>query len=106
MLGPPLLSSPFRIMLLESLCRNDSDIEFERVRNCLRDCWWASVRARRSELRCRERSSAEGGSPKIKNLMKKKIKRAIESWPRRKPCVKERLSVLVGGCSGLQEAVR
>ena len=91
MLGPPLVSSPFRIMLLESLWRSDSDIEFERVRNCLIDCWWASVRARRSELRCSERSSAEGGYPKMKNFMKKKMSRAIESCPRRKPCVNERL---------------
>lgn len=85
MLGPPLLSSPFRMMLLESLCRSESDIELERVRNCLRDCWWARVRARRSELRCSDRSSAEGGSPNMKNLIKKKIRRAIESCPSRKP---------------------
>jgi hypothetical protein len=97
MLGPPLLSSPFRIMLLESLWRSDSDIEFERVRSCLIDCWWASVRARRSELRCSERSSAEGGSPKMKNFMKKKMRRAIESCPSRKPCVKERLRGVSGG---------
>lgn len=79
MLGSPLVSSPFRIMLRESLWRNDSDIEFERVRNCLIDCWWANVRARRSELRCNERSSADGGSPKMKNLMKANISRTIES---------------------------
>lgn len=91
MLGPPLLSSPLRMMLLESLCRSESEMELERVRNCLSDCWWASVRARRSELRCSERSSAEGGSPNMKNLMKKKINSAIESCPRRKPCVNERL---------------
>jgi hypothetical protein len=96
MLGPPLLSSPFRIMLLESLWRSDSDIEFERVRSCLSDCWWASVRARRSELRCNERSSAEGGSPKMKNLIKKKIRSAMESCPRRKPCVNERLARVSG----------
>jgi hypothetical protein len=29
----------------------------------------------------------------MKNFMKKKIRRAMESWPRRKPCVKERLRV-------------
>jgi hypothetical protein len=28
--------------------------------------------------------------------MKKKIRRAMESWPRRKPCVKERLWVVSG----------
>jgi hypothetical protein len=32
----------------------------------------------------------------MKNFMKKKIRRAMESWPRRKPCVKERLWVLAG----------
>lgn len=32
----------------------------------------------------------------MKNLMKQKIMRAIESWPRRKPCVKESLRGLVG----------
>jgi hypothetical protein len=96
MLGPPLVSSPLRMMLLLSLCRRESDIEFERVRSCFSDCWCASVRARRREFKCSERSSAEGGSPKMKNFMKKKIRRAMESWPRRKPWVKERLWVLVG----------
>jgi hypothetical protein len=47
-------------------------------------------------LRCSERSSADGGSPKMKNLMKKKIRRAMESWPRRKPWVKERLHRVSG----------
>jgi hypothetical protein len=32
----------------------------------------------------------------MKNFMKKKIRRAMESWPRRKPCVKERLWVVSG----------
>ena len=71
---------------------------FERVRKCSED-WCASVRARRREERWTARSSAEGGSPKMKNFIKKKIKRAIESWPRRKPCVKERLVLLVGSSS-------
>lgn len=31
-----------------------------------------------------------GDSPKMKNLMKKAIRRAMESWPRRNPWVKER----------------
>jgi len=31
-----------------------------------------------------------GDSPKMKNLMKKAMSRAMESWPRRKPWVKER----------------
>jgi hypothetical protein len=33
----------------------------------------------------------------MKNFMKKNMRRAIDSWPSRKPCVKERLHhVLVG----------
>lgn len=91
MLGPPLLSSPFLMILLEGLCRSEREVEFARVRRVLIDCWWARVRARRRELRCRARSSAEGGSPKMKNFMKQNMSSAIESWPRRKPCVKERL---------------
>jgi hypothetical protein len=70
------------------------------------------VRARRSELRCRERSSALGGSPKMKNFMKKKIRRAMESWPRRKPWVKERLwgvsgvlRVVLGSCTKMRCSV-
>lgn len=99
MLGPPLLSSPFLMMLRECLCRSAGVVvELERVR-CLSecsDCWWASVRARRSELRCSARSSADGGSPKMKNLMKKKMIRAMENWPSRKPCVKESLRGVSG----------
>lgn len=96
MLGPPLLSSPFRMMVRDGLCRSDSDVEFARVRSCLIDCWWAIVRARRSELRWMDRSSAEGGSPKMKNFMKQKINSAMEAWPSRKPCVKERLRYVSG----------
>lgn len=68
--------------------------EFDRG---LRECWCARVRARRREERWSARSSAEGGSPKMKNFMKKKIMRAMESWPRRKPCVNERLYDGVSG---------
>jgi hypothetical protein len=57
-------------------------------------------------LRCKERSSADGGSPKIKNLMKKDIRSAIESWPRRKPCVKERLWGISGVYCWSKERVR
>lgn len=94
MLGPPLLSSLFLIMLRECLWRNAGVVvEFERVR-CLSecsDCWWARVRARLNELRCNARSSADGGSPKMKNLIKKKMISAIENWPSKKPCVKDSL---------------
>jgi hypothetical protein len=90
MLGPRPLPAAGRRTLVEFLrCRV---VELERVR-LWKDCWCARVRARRREDRCRARSSAEGGSPNIKNFMKKKIRRAMESWPRRKPCVKERLAV-------------
>jgi hypothetical protein len=73
------------------LGRSGFVVELERVRLWRDCCWWARVRARRREERCRARSSAEGGSPKMKNFMKKKIRRAMESCPRRKPCVKESL---------------
>lgn len=106
MLGPPLLSSPFLMILLEGLCRKERLVEFARVRSVLIDCWWARVRARRSELRWRARSSADGGSPKMKNFMKKKIRRAMESWPRRKPWVKDRLCEVSGARRGLDGAVR
>ena len=104
MLGPPVFAA-FRIIpLRECLWLSDRGFAFavvavvlmlfERVRWCS-EVWWARVRARRREERWTARSSAEGGSPKMKNFMKKKIRRAMESWPRRKPCVKERLGVLV-----------
>lgn len=67
-------------------------VEFERervVRECCIEEAWARVRARRSEERCRARSSAEGGSPKMKNLIRRKMMRKMESWPRRKPWVKD-----------------
>ena len=71
-------------------------VELARGRSRWSEFWCARVRARRREERFRARSSSEGGSPKMKNLMKKNIRRAMESWPRRKPCVKERLRGSVG----------
>lgn len=106
MLGPPLLSSPFRIMLLDGLWRRDRDVEFARVLSCLYDCWCARVRARRRELRCNARSSADGGSPKIKNFIKQNIKIAIESWPSRNPCVKESLQHVSGVLHGVKVWLR
>jgi hypothetical protein len=35
--------------------------------------------------------SGDGGSPKMKNLMKAPIKMTTDSWPRIKPWVKEKL---------------
>lgn len=51
----------------------------------------ASVRERRSVARSAADTSAEGGSPKMKNLMKAPMRITTESCPRRRPCVKERL---------------
>lgn len=51
----------------------------------------ARVRERRSVALKAAVISGEGGSPKMKNLMKAPIKITMESWPRRRPCVKESL---------------
>lgn len=91
MLGPRPVVAASRITLRLGLL--GALVELERWK----ERWWARVRARRREERWRARSSAEGGSPNMKNFMKKKIMRAMESWPRRKPWVNERpLEVLVG----------
>jgi len=44
------------------------------------------------------RDGEEGASPKMKNLMKAPRRRTMESWPRRKPWLKERL-----GCVSTEE---
>ena len=46
--------------------------------------------------------SAEGGSPKMKTLMKAPRRRTMESWPRRKPWLNESLEEVrvVGGQVG------
>lgn len=49
------------------------------------------LRSRRARARAEAVVSGEGGSPKMKNLMKQPINMTTESWPRRNPCVKERL---------------
>jgi hypothetical protein len=56
-----------------------------------RDRLWARVRERRSVARRAAVTSAEGGSPKMKNFMKAPMRMTTESWPRRSPCVKESL---------------
>jgi hypothetical protein len=56
-----------------------------------RERLWARVRERRSVARRAAVTSAEGGSPKMKNLMKAPMRMTTESWPRSRPCVKERL---------------
>lgn len=53
-----------------------------------KDFLCARVRDLRSVARREAVISAEGGSPKMKNLMKAAIKRTIEIWPRMNPCVK------------------
>lgn len=64
------------------------------VRRERRDRLWARVRERRSVARRAAVISGEGGSPKMKNLMKAPRRITTESWPRRRPCVKERLEGL------------
>jgi hypothetical protein len=61
------------------------------VRRERRDRLCASVRERRSVARRAAVTSGEGGSPNIKNLMKAPMRITTESWPRRRPWVKERL---------------
>lgn len=56
-----------------------------------RDFLCASVLDLRSVARMEAVTSAEGGSPKMKNLMKAAIRRTTEIWPRMKPCVNENL---------------
>jgi len=56
-----------------------------------RERLWASVRDRRSVARSEAVTSADGGSPKMKNFMKAPRRRTMESWPSRRPWVKESL---------------
>lgn len=53
----------------------------------------ASVLDRLSVARRAAVTSGDGGSPKMKNLMKAPMRMTIESWPKRRPCVKESLEV-------------
>jgi hypothetical protein len=61
------------------------------VRKESKERLWARVRERRSVARIEAVTSAEGGSPKMKNFMKAPSRRTMESWPRRRPWVKESL---------------
>lgn len=91
-------------MVREDLCRRAFVVvELARGRRWWREFLWASVRARRREERFRARSSSEGGSPKMKNLMKQNVMSAMESWPSRKPWVKDNLRGLVGLSRSLEE---
>lgn len=73
------------------------------VRRESKERLWARVRERRSVARREAVTSAEGGSPKMKNFMKAPRRRTMESWPRRRPWVKESEdSVLMRG--GASEA--
>lgn len=71
-----------------SLC----GVEDEEVRETERR--WGEVLSRRARARAEAVVSGEGGSPKMKNLMKATMRITTESWPRRKPSVKERLEGL------------
>lgn len=63
-------------------------VELRRVR---RERLWARVRERLSVARRAAVTSGDGGSPKMKNFIKAPRRITIESWPRRRPWVKERL---------------
>jgi hypothetical protein len=89
---------------------------FWRVRFCVeegvverrerRERLCARVRERRSVARREAVTSAEGGSPKMKNFMTAPRSRTMESWPRRRPCVKESLRVSALRRQGCWESVR
>jgi len=69
----------------------EEGVEVERKERRERLC--ARVRERRSVARKEAVTSAEGGSPKMKNFMKAPRRRTMLSWPRRRPWVKESLGV-------------
>jgi len=50
---------------------------------------------REEERRFGPRDEEGGGSPKMKNLIKAPISSTTDSWPTRRPCVKERLHDIV-----------
>jgi hypothetical protein len=62
----------------------DDDVDCVERRES-KDRLCARVRERRSVARNEAVTSAEGGSPKMKNLMKAPMRITIESWPRRRP---------------------
>jgi hypothetical protein len=66
-----------------------------------RDCLCANVRDLRSVARSEAVTSAEGGSPNMKNLIKAASIRTTESCPIMKPWVKDRLDSRVSRASRL-----
>ena len=66
-------------------CRGVLLRRVRRERLCARVLDLRSV-ARRAAV-----TSADGGSPNMKNFMNAPMRMTIESWPRRRPWVKERL---------------
>lgn len=60
-----------------------------------RDLLCARVRERRSVARRAADTSGEGGSPKMKNLMKAPMRMTIESWPNSSPWVNESLQTYI-----------
>ena len=69
-------------------CEGCRGVELRRVR---RERLCARVLERRSVARNAAVTSGDGGSPKMKNLIKAPMRMTMESWPRRSPWVKERL---------------
>lgn len=67
----------------------------------------ANVRDLRSVARMEATTSGEGGSPKMKNLMKAASTSTTESWPRMRPCVNDRLlDVVVRQSVGCERRAR
>ncbi len=79
----------------ERLSFNLWGVDEEEVRETERRC--PEILSRRARARVEAVVSGEGGSPKMKNLMKAPMRITTESWPRRKPSVKESLGLLAGG---------
>lgn len=77
-----------RVWGCESRCRLLGRPDVLRLR---RDFLCAKVLDRLSVARMEAVISGDGGSPKMKNLMKAAIRRTMEIWPRMKPCVNENL---------------
>jgi len=87
--GGGFLSTELRFFWRVRFCVEEGVVDRRERRERL----WARVRERRSVARREAVTSAEGGSPKMKNFMKAPRSRTMESWPRRRPCVKESLWV-------------
>ena len=74
----------------ERLVFNLWGVDEDEVKETERRC--PDVLSRCARAREEAVVSGDGGSPKIKNLIKAPIRITTDSWPRRNPSVKERLS--------------